>query len=241
MRTILGGCVVLTLALGCGGGAATEPEPDHAAGHPGADRGGDHAHHHHGQGHHHDFSDVERFSAIFDDPERDAWQRPQEVVTHLQLTEGAVVADLGAGTGYFLPHLSPAVGAEGRVLALDVEEAMVAHMRERIAEAEMANAEARVVSTDAPGLEPASVDRVLIVDTWHHISDREAYSARLAEALRPGGFVLVVDFTADSPQGPPAAMRLTAEQVSAELEAGGLTTEILQEELPYQYVVRAQR
>jgi len=227
--------------MGCGGAAATEPEPDHAAGHPGAHGGGDHDHHHHGQGHHHDFSDVERFAAIFDDPERDEWQRPQEVVGHLALSEGAVVADVGAGTGYFLPHLSPAVGAEGRVLALDVEEAMVAHMQERIAEAQMANAEARVVPTDSPGLPPASVDRVLIVDTWHHIADREAYSARLAEALRPDGFVLVVDFTADSPHGPPAAMRLTAEQVSAELEAGGLTPEIVQEELPYQYVVRARR
>jgi len=235
MITTLG----LTLALGCGGGAREEPEPDHAAGHPGA--GGEHAHDHHGQGHHHDFSDVERFAAIFDDPARDEWQRPQEVVSHLALTDGAVVADLGAGTGYFLPHLSPAVGAEGRVLALDVEEAMVAHMQERIAEAEMANAEARVVPTDAPGLEPASVDRVLIVDTWHHIAEREAYSARLAEALRPGGFVLVVDFTMDSPHGPPASMRLTAEQVAAELEAGGLTTEIVQETLPYQYVVRAAR
>lgn len=225
----------LVLVLGCGGGSANEP--DHAAGHP----GGDHAHHHHGQGHNHDFSDVERFRAIFDDPARDAWQRPQEVVGHLALTQGAVVADVGAGTGYFLPHLSRGVGAEGRVLALDVEPAMVEHMQARIAEAELANAEARECPTDSPGLDPESVDRVLIVDTWHHISEREAYAARLAEALRPDGFVLVVDFTEDSPHGPPASMRLGAEEVAGELEAGGLTPEILEETLPYQYIVRASR
>lgn len=241
------------LAAACGGGS---PPPDHASGHPGAERGeahrgdahrsdehGDHAggHGHHGQGHHHDFSDVERFSAIFDDPERDEWQRPAEVVTLLALDPGATVADVGAGTGYFAPHLSTAVGPDGRVLALDVEPNMVAHMQERFAEAGLQNAEARVVQPDDPGLEPESVDRVLVVDTWHHIEDRARYAERLAGALRPGGSVLVIDFTADSPRGPPPQMRLTAEQIAAELREGGLEVDVLEESLPYQYAVRGRR
>jgi SAM-dependent methyltransferase len=148
------------------------------------------------------------------------------------------VADIGAGTGYFVPHLSPAVGGDGRVLALDVEPNMVAHMRDRFAKAGLQNTEARLVAPDDPGLDPGSIDRILIVDTWHHISDRERYSARLREALRPGGAVLVVDFTPESPHGPPAAMRLSADQVSAELAAGGFEVEILEESLPNQYVIR---
>jgi len=225
------------LLVACGG---ANTQTDHGSGHPGAHPHGEHRHEHHGQGHNHDFSDVERFAAIFDNPERDAWQRPSDVAALLELTEGVTVADIGAGTGYFAPYLSRGVGESGQVLALDVEEAMVAHMRARFAEANLGNVEARQVAPDAPGLEASSVDRILIVDTWHHISERAAYAARLASALRPGGFVLVIDFTLESPHGPPAAMRLAAQAVAAELEAGGLTAVIVEDEaLPYQYAVRA--
>lgn len=217
------------IALGCGSGPAES----------GAETTGTTERRmHHRHGHHHDFSDVERFAAIFDDPARDEWQRPVDVISMLSITEEMTVADLGAGTGYFLPHLSSAVGADGHVLALDVEENMVTHMRERAASSGLANVEARVIETTDVGLEEASVDRVLVVDTWHHIADRGAYSAALRRSLRPGGFVLVVDFTRDAPEGPPPAMRITAEQVVAELTEGGLAAEILEEELPRQYVVR---
>ncbi|MCB9594997.1 MAG: class I SAM-dependent methyltransferase [Sandaracinaceae bacterium] len=217
------------LLAACGGG---EESNDHAAHHPGATGGGEHAGHH-------DFSDVERFAALFDAPDRDEWQRPAEVVGLLELSEGQVVADLGAGTGYFEPHLAAAVGESGQVLALDVEEAMVAHMRNRFEEAGLHNVEARAVSPDDPGLEPGSVDRILIVDTWHHIEDRPAYARHLAAALRPGGFILVVDFTEESPHGPPESMRLSPHQVSTELTHGGLSASTVEETLPHQFVIRA--
>lgn len=219
------------LVTACGGGGT----PDHASGHPHA--GGEHG----GAAHEHDFSDVERFAAMFDDPARDEWQRPADVVAMLELQPGAVVADLGAGTGYFASHLSIAVGASGRVLALDTEPAMVAHMERRFAEAGLTNVEARAVAADDPGLAPGSVDRILVVDTWHHIQDRPAYARRLAQALRPGGFVLVVDYTEESPHGPPMAMRLNEHEVHSELTHGGLTCAAVEEELPYQFVVRADR
>lgn len=217
-------------------GGADTPLPAHARGHPG--------HPGHGHGHggaHHDFSDAEAFARLFDDPTRDAWQRPAEVVELLSLQAGMTVADLGAGTGYFLPHLSPAVGAEGRVLALDVEPNMVAHMERRASEAGLANVEARRVAPDDPGLPAGSVDRILVVDTWHHIGDRETYARRLLQALAPGGFVLVVDFTRESEHGPPPEMRLPPAVVEAELSAGGLAAEVVTESLPMQYVVRGRR
>jgi predicted methyltransferase len=224
------------LALGLTGAlpACNAPGgPDHAAGHPHAAPAA-----HDAAGPHHGFSDVARFVAIFDDPERDAWQRPAEVIALLELGPGMTVADVGAGTGYFEPHLAAAVGPRGQVLALDVEPNMVSHMRERFRDAGLANVEARRVAPGDPGLAPASVDRVLIVDTWHHVEDREHYAAKLREAVRPGGVVLVVDFTAESPHGPPARMRLPPEQVGAELSAGGFEVEVLDESLPWQYVVR---
>lgn len=245
--------LISLLIIACGGtqaehgdhaaqhASAQAQNGDHASGHPGAaahpGHGGEG---HHGPGMHHDFSDVARFAAMFDDPERDQWQRPGEVTSLLELSAGSVVADLGAGTGYFEPHLSRAVGDSGRVLALDVEPAMVAHMRERFSQAGLANAEVRVVDGDDPGLEPSTIDRVLIVDTWHHIDDRPVYAAKLARALRPGGFVLIVDFTQDAPHGPPPAMRLSPAEVVAELNEGGLVARALPDEtLPYQYVIRA--
>src|SRR2546428_13457597 len=109
VRTVVrAGAVVLLLLLSC---AAAERRPD-ATSHP-------------------SFADVEHWSAAFDDPSRDAWQKPAEVVAALGLRPGMTVADLGAGTGYFSRHLSAAVGPEGTVLAADTEPNMVARPRER--------------------------------------------------------------------------------------------------------------
>lgn len=210
---------------------ATKPEAAH----------GDPQHEHgHGKaGYHMDFSAVERFARHFDGPERDGWQKPAEVVRFLELGTAPIVADIGAGTGYFLPHLSKAVGPQGRVLALDVEPNMVEYMKQRSRKGGLANVEARVVAPEDPGLPPSSVDRILIVNTWHHIDDRANYASKLARALRPAGSVLIVDFTLESDQGPPREHRLTPEQVVKELEGGGLRAEIVRgETLPKQYLVR---
>jgi len=187
-----------------------------------------------------DFSEVERFARHFDDPKRDAWQRPAEVVALMQLQTGQTVADIGAGTGYFLPHLARAVGPKGRVFALDVEPNMVEYMRRRIREIGVSQVEAAVVPPDDPKLAPASVDRILIVNTWHHIGQRSAYAGKLARALKRGGSVWIVDFTRESDIGPPADHRLSAEDVVSELRGGGLDAVIVSgETLPKQYVVRA--
>ena len=83
---------------------------------------GQEMHGHHGA-HHHRFDDPEKYAERWNDPERDTWQHPEEIVAALQLVEGGVVADIGAGTGYLVAHLSRAVGEDGEVVAIDVEEA----------------------------------------------------------------------------------------------------------------------
>lgn len=210
-------------------------------GHHGDHHGSDHHgsdHHRHGpEGVHHDFADAQRWFRIFEGEERDRFQKPAEVVKLMELRPGMTVADLGAGTGYFLPYLTEAVGGDGRVLALDPEVNLVDFMAERIQREGWANAEARQIPYDSPALEGASVDRILIVNTWHHISDRRPYSALLRDALKPGGRVMVVDYTKESPRGPSVEHRLPPETVIEELEAGGLEARVLEEELPWQYVV----
>jgi SAM-dependent methyltransferase len=221
--------LVLPVALFAACGGASSTSGGHGHGHGEGDGKGPLVHR---------FEKADDWVAKFDDPKRDEWQRPASVVALMQIAPGSTVADLGTGTGYFLPHLAKAVGDAGHVLALDVEPDMIRYVKERAAREHLANVEARVVPLDGPGLAEASVDRVLIVDTWHHIDGREAYTKKLGAGLRAGGAVYVVDFTLDSAMGPPKHHRLPAEQVVRELEAGGLHGEIVKEDLPEQYVVR---
>lgn len=220
MKRVLGASVSLCLALACGPSAP----PTH---------GDPHGH----AGVHHDFSDAAKWSQRFDDPARDAWQKPDEVVRLLAVEPGMTVVDLGAGTGYFGRRLAAAAGPAGKVLALDPEPNMVAFMRDRFEREKLANAEAKTCPLDETGLPPASVDRVLIVDTWHHIERRAAYAKHLAGVLRPGGLVMVVDFTLETDKGPPKRHRIAPADVVVELAAGGLEASVATEPLPDQYVV----
>jgi predicted methyltransferase len=216
--------VLLSLLLvGCGSAPATPAQPhDH---HPGTV--------------HHSFADTERWAREFDAPDRDAWQKPDEVVALMGIAPGMHVVDLGAGTGYFVGRLSRAVGPQGKVIALDVEPKMVDYMKQRAARESLANVDARPVDPNGADLPPS--DRVLIVDTWHHLGNRTAYAKKLFSSLRSGGAVIVVDFTEDSPKGPPPAHRLSAAVVERELAAGGFATELARESLPHQYVVIARK
>ena len=189
----------------------------------------------------HDFSDADHWSARFDSPERKAWQKPEEVTALLEIEPGMTVADLGAGTGYFLSYLSAAVGASGRVLGLDPEGGMVRFMVQRAEREGLDNVELRQIPFDDPELASGSVDRILIVNTWHHIGNRVAYAGKLLASLVPDGRVYVVDFTRDSPSGPPAAERFEPRQVIDELQEGGFEAELVDETLPRQFVVVGRR
>jgi cyclopropane fatty-acyl-phospholipid synthase-like methyltransferase len=149
--------------------------------------------------HQHSFGDAQKWSKIFDDPQRDAWQKPHEVIQALALKPDAIVADIGAGTGYFamrLAHMTP----KGRVYAIDTEPAMVKHLAERAKREGLANVTAVTGTANDPRL-PEAVDLVLLVDVYHHIAERERYFSKLASALKPRGRVAIIDFRMDSPQG----------------------------------------
>lgn len=150
---------------------------------------------------------------------RDEWQKPEEVVAALGLRPGDRVADLGAGGGYFTFRLADAVGASGRVFAVDVDEGLLGYVAERARDEGRANVEAVLAAYDAPRIPSPGVDLVFTCNTYHHIEDRSAYFARVRTALRPGGRVAVVDFT---PEGAPfGAHGTTPETVVAELESAG--------------------
>lgn len=226
--------------------AGHHPGPASLAGHAPASGGhGSHEGHAHHDGHHanreggmtHDFKGAEGWAKVFDDPARDEWQRPDEVAALLQIKPGMTVADLGAGTGYFVGRLSAAAGPKGQVIATDLEPDMVRYLEERARREGWKNVRAVKVPGDDPGLAAASVDRVLVVDVWHHLGERRAFAAKIAAALRPGGRIAIVDFDVDARRGPPAKHRLPALAIMEDLRAAGLVAELANESLPDQYIV----
>jgi cyclopropane fatty-acyl-phospholipid synthase-like methyltransferase len=183
--------------------------------------------------HQHSFSDAEKWAHVFDDPERDAWQKPHEVIQALALKPDARVADLGAGTGYFSVRLANML-PNGRVYAVDIEPDMVRYLEARAKREKLRNLTAVAGAPEDPRL-PEKVDLILLVDVYHHIEDRARYFRRLSASLRPGGRIAVIDFTLDSPQGPPRAARVAPETVKAEMQAAGHALASEHRFLPHQY------
>ncbi len=195
-------------------------------------------HEHHGHHAHMRFNDAEKWSKIFDDPARDGWQKPSHVISKMTFTKGMKVADIGAGTGYFLPHLQRAVGSTGIVYGVDIERSLIEHMDERIKKSGWENVKTVLASPDDPKIASLDMDRILIVNTWHHIANRVAYGETLKRYLKKDGSVFVVDFDPSSSKGPKHG-KMKPGVVAEELQKAGFKAEILQEELPDQYIIKA--
>ena len=185
-------------------------------------------------------SHAEHAAQRLDDPARDQWQRPDDVVRALELSPGMTVADVGAGTGYFAVRLARAV-PQGEVVASDLDPDTVRSLEDRARREHLANLHAIRATPTSSGLAAHSVDAILVVHVWHHIADRAAYARDLAAALRPGGKLLVVEFSLEAHRGPPANMRLAPDAVVADFAAAGLAAKVVASALPDQYLVEARR
>ena len=128
---------------------------------------------------------------------RDAMQHPDRIMESLAIKTGDVVADIGAGSGYFTVRLAEAVGAEGRVIATDIRQEMLDFIDGKLEEAQVSNVELLRVAPDDPGLPAGEIDTVLMVDVMHYVKERAAYAAKLLPALAPEGRVVIVDFRYD--------------------------------------------
>ncbi|MCB0303040.1 MAG: class I SAM-dependent methyltransferase [Calditrichaeota bacterium] len=200
--------------------------------------GHDHGAHQHANDHMHQTpfdSLVERFN----NPERDAWQKPEWVIGLMGDLQGKTVVDIGAGSGYF----SFPIAAKGaRVLALDINQRFLDYIKQkRDAMSEKPAIETRLVPEDNPKLMPGEADDVIIVNTYHHIGNRPDYFHKVKTGLKPGGALLVIDYKKEElPHGPPLEMKLAPEAVVSELQQAGFTEISVDEEsLEYQYVVMA--
>jgi predicted methyltransferase len=183
--------------------------------------------------HQHSFSGAERWAHVFDDPKRDAWQKPHEVIQALALKPDAVIADIGSGTGYFAVRFANMV-PEGRVYGVDIEPDMTKYLAERAKREKRGNVVSIAGAPDDPRL-PEKADLILMVDVFHHIEDRDRYFRKLRASLKPHGRIAIIDFRLEAPDGPPKAARIAPQRVVGELEGAGYRLAAQHEFLPNQY------
>lgn len=160
-----------------------------------------------------------------ENPERLQWLPPAEVVTALAVQPGQTIVDIGAGTGYFALPLAKAVGAEGRVYAVDAQQEMLSLLAAKLRDSAPSNIELVCAEADSTSLPPACCDYVFMANVWHEFDDRAAVVAEAMRLLRPGGRVGILDWRPDAEpdHGPPIDHRLSPDDATAILRSAGAT------------------
>jgi ubiquinone/menaquinone biosynthesis C-methylase UbiE len=172
-------------------------------------------------------------------PDRDVWQRPEQVMDALNIAEGSYVADLGAASGWFTVRLAVRVGPNGRVYAEDIQPQMIEVIKRRVPrEIGYNNVHTRLGTAEDPKLPIGELDAVLIVDAFHEMEKPVELLRNAARALKPTGRLGIVEFTkAGGGPGPPMDERVDPERVIREAQEAGLRLIDRPNMLRYQYML----
>ena len=177
---------------------------------------------------------------LLEGPDREKWQKPDQIMDALQIADGSTVADIGAGAGWFTIRLARRVGPRGTVYAQDVQRQMLEAIRRRVAKEGLENVETRLGAGSDPNLPEESLDAVLVVDVYPEVEERVSFLRNLGAALKPNGRIGVVNYKPGQGGPGPApdeGMRVDREQVEADAEAAGLRVLARETFLPYQYLI----
>lgn len=175
---------------------------------------------------------------ILEGPDRDAWQKPEQIMDALGIADGATVADLGAGGGWFTVRLARRVGPTGRVYAEDIQPQMIESIRRRVDREGLKNVTIVHGTATDPRLPTGEVDAVLIVDTYNELEDPVTLLRNVASALAPRGRLGIIDFKSDGlGPGPPPEDRVDEKRVLAAAEQAGLRLVKRETFLRYQYML----
>ena len=173
---------------------------------------------------------------LLDAPDRDIWQRPDQIMDALAIAEASVVADVGAGGGWFTVRLARRVGPNGLVYAEDVQAASLTAISRRVAAEGLANVKTVLGEGSNPRLPASTFHAVLIVDAYSEFEDRVTLLRNLAKSLRRDGRIGVVDFKLEGGgPGPPTEERVSAEAVIRDAASAGLRLLPNETSLEYQY------
>ena len=173
-----------------------------------------------------------------DRPEREREEAPGKLLEALKLKPGDVVADIGAGSGYFTFRLAERVGPKGKVLAVDIQPEMLDLIRKRMKERKVTNVEViRGTETD-PKLPAGAVDLILMVDVYHEFSFPYEMTTAMVKALKPGGRLVFVEYRLEDPEVPIKLVhKMSQKQVLKEMEPHPLRWAGTTETLPRQHII----
>jgi ubiquinone/menaquinone biosynthesis C-methylase UbiE len=173
-----------------------------------------------------------------DRPEREQEERPAEVIDALSLHGGEVVADLGAGSGYFTFRIAPKVGKTGKVLAVEIQDEMIATLRQRMITQKIKNVEIVKGAESDPHLPANGVDLVLMVDVYHELGYPFEVMTAVHQALKADGRVVFVEYRKEDPKVPIKELhKMSVEQLEKEMQAVGFARLRTVETLPFQHIV----
>lgn len=173
---------------------------------------------------------------LLEAPDRDLWQRPDQIMDAMGIADASVVADIGAGSGWFTLRLARRVGPQGMVYAEDVQKEMITAISRRVSREGFNNVKPVLGLKNDPRLPAASLDAVLVVDAYHEIEDRVTMLSKLATALKPQGRLGIVDFRLDGTgPGPAPEERVSPDVVVNDAKKAGLQLIRQESFLPYQY------
>ncbi len=173
-----------------------------------------------------------------DRSERESEEQPTRAVEALRLKSGMVVADVGAGSGYYTVRLARAVGRTGRVYATDLQPGMLDLIRARVVREKLTNVTLVQGTASDPQLPDATFDMILMVDVYHELSGPQAFVARLKQALKPDGRLVLIEFRAEDLNVPIQAVhKMSVAQIQQELAADGFVIDRVLDVLPWQHIV----
>ncbi|NOT43090.1 MAG: class I SAM-dependent methyltransferase [Acidobacteria bacterium] len=176
---------------------------------------------------------------LLEGPDRDLWQQPDQIMDTLGVADGAKVADIGAGAGWFTIRLARRVGPNGVVYAQDVQPQMLVAIRRRVAREGLQNVETRLGEGSSPNLPMGALDAVLVVDVYPEVEDRVTFLSNLALSLTPGGRIGIVNYKPGNGgpgPGPREGVRVEQALVEADARRAGLRV-LERASLPYQYLL----
>ena len=176
---------------------------------------------------------------LLEGPDRDAWQKPDQIMDALGIADGSTVADIGAGAGWFTIRLARRVGPNGTVYAQDVQRQMLEAIRRRVSREGLLNVQARLGTGTDPNLPERAIDAILVVDVYPEVDDRVTFLRNLARALKPNGRIGIVNYKPGQGGPGPApseGVRVERAAVEADARAAGLRV-LARENLPFQYLL----
>lgn len=173
-----------------------------------------------------------------DRPERELEEAPETALDALGIKKDMVVADVGAGVGYFTLRLARRVGPAGKVYANDIQPQMLAMLRDRAAHEKLSNIETVLGSEADPRLPAGKLDMILLVDVYHELSQPQKMLDKLREALKPDGRLVLVEYRKEDPSVPiRPEHKMTVREARIEVEAEGFRLDQVSEVLPRQHIL----